>query len=138
MKIFIKTTNLKLTPIIEEYIHQKINGLDKFLGSMDREIIEARVEIGRTTKHHQKGDIFRAEVNLTLPGRLLRLVAEEEDLRTAIDKVKDGLQREIKKYRGRQEAKYKRRARKAKKLIHLSPMAWFKRKKGSREKEEGI
>jgi len=31
-----------------------------------------------------------------------------------------------------------RGARKAKKLLRLSPLAWFKRKKGSREKEEGI
>jgi len=105
MKIIIKATNLELTPTIEEYIHQKINGLDKFLGNMDRGTIEARVEVGRTTKHHQKGYIFRAEANLRLSGQLLRVEAEELELRTALDRVKDGLQREIKKYRGRQEAK---------------------------------
>lgn len=136
MKITIKTTNLELTPRIEEYIHQKIGGVDKLLDGMDREIIEARVEIGKITKAQQKGDIFRAEVNLSLPGRLLRIEAEEADLRTAIDKVKQGLQREIKKYRGKQEAKYKRGARKAKRLIRLSPLAWFRKEKGNREKNE--
>jgi len=138
MKITIKTTNLELTPKIQQYVDEKIGGVDKFLDNMDKGVIEARVEIGKTTRGQQKGDIFRAEVNLSLPGRLLRSVAEEIDLRTAIDRVKEEIQREIKKYRGKQEAKYKRGARKAKKLIRLSPLAWFRRKKGSREKEEGI
>ena len=136
MKIIIRTINLELLPRIEEYIHQKIGGVDKLLDDMDREVIEARVEIGKITKAQQKGDIFRAEVNLTLPGRLLRVEAEESDLRTAIDRVKDGLQREIKKYRGKKEAKYKRGARKAKRLIRISPLAWFRKEKGNREKNE--
>ncbi|GAI95750.1 unnamed protein product [marine sediment metagenome] len=136
MKIIIRTTNLELLPRIEEYIHQKIGGVDKLLDDMDREVIEARVEIGKITKAQQKGDIFRAEVNLTLPGRLLRIEAEEVDLQTAIDRVKQGLQREIKKYRGKKEAKYKRGARKAKRLIRLSPLAWFRKEKGNREKNE--
>jgi putative sigma-54 modulation protein len=138
MKIIIKTTNLELTSAIKEHVEQKIGSVDKLLDDMDRNVIEARVEIGRITKHHRKGDIFRAEVNLTLPGRLLRSVAEEGDLRTALDQVKNELQQEIKKYRGKKEAQYKRGARKAKKLIRLSPLAWFKRRKGSREKEEGV
>lgn len=129
MKIIIKTTNLELTPEIEEQIEEKINSVDKLLDDMDRNVIEARVEIGRTTKHHQKGDIFRAEVNLTLPGRLLRSVAEEGDLRTALDQVKNELQREIKKYRGKKEAQYKRGARKAKRMFRISPLAWFRKEK---------
>ena len=129
MKITIKTTNLKLTPEIEERIEEKINSVDKLLDDMDRNVIEARVEIGRTTKHHQKGDIFRAEVNLTLPGRLLRSVAEEWDLRTALDQVKNELQQEIKKYRGKKEAQYKRGARIAKRMLRISPLAWFRKEK---------
>jgi putative sigma-54 modulation protein len=136
MKIIIKTTNLELTPEIEERIEEKINSVDKLLDDMDRNVIEARVEIGRTTKHHRKGDIFRAEVNLTLPGRLLRSVAEEWDLRTALDQVKNELQQEIKKYRGKKEAQYKRGARKAKRMLRISPLAWFRKEKGGREKNE--
>jgi len=127
---------LELTPAIEERIEEKIGGLDKLLDDIDREVIRTRVEIGKTTKHHQKGDVFRAEVNLTLPSRLLRSVAEEADLRTALDQVKNELQQEIKKYRGKKEAQYKRGARKAKRLICLSPLAWFRKRKGSREKNE--
>ena len=129
MKIRIKTTNIKLTPAIEEYVNNKIGGIDKMLGGMNREAIKAKVEIGKTSQHHRKGDIFRAEVNLTVPGELLRTEAEEWDLRVAIDQVKNNLERKIKKYRGKQSAKYKRGARKAKKLLRISPLAWFKKEK---------
>jgi len=139
MKIIIKTTNLELTPEIENYVYEKIGGVNKFLDDIDKSgVIEAEVEIGRTTKHHQSGDIFRAEVNLVLPGKMLRTEAEERDLRTAIDRVKDELQMEIKKYRGKQEAIYKRGARKIKKMFHLSPLIWFGRKAKKRERDEGM
>lgn len=137
MKIIIKTTNIKLTPAIEDYINQKVGGLDKFLNYVEEELKEARVEIGRTTKHHQKGDIFRAEVNLSLGNKVLRSEAEEWDIKAAIDAVKDELEQEIKKYRGKQIARFKRGARLAKKLLRLSPLLWFK-KKGGRDREEGI
>lgn len=137
MRIIIKTTNIQLNPQIEEYVYEKIGGLDKFLNHIEEELKEARVEIGRTTKHHQKGDIFRAEVNLSLGRNVLRSEAEEWNIKAAIDAVKDELEQEIKKYRGKQIARFKRGARVAKKLLRLSPLAWF-RKKGGREREEGI
>jgi len=129
MKIIIKTTNIEPNPAIKEYVDEKIGSIDKFLGNIDRSVTEARVEVGKITRGQQKGEIFRAEVNLTLPGELLRSVAHEEDLRIAIDKVKDELQREIKKYKGKQKARFIRGARRAKKLIRLSPLAWFRREK---------
>lgn len=129
MKIIIKTTNIELVSSIKQYIDEKVGSIDKFLGDMDRGAVEARVEVGKSTKGQQKGDIFRAEVNLNLPGKLLRSVAHEEDLRTAIDKVKDELQREIKKYKGKQKARFRKGARRAKNLIRLSPLAWFRKEK---------
>ena len=136
MKIIIKATNLKLDLKIEEYVKEKIGGVDKLLNSIDKNVVEARVEIGKTTKHHQKGDIFRAEVNLSLPGQLLRAEAEEWDLKVAIDQVKNELKREIKKYRGKKETKFKRGARRAKNLIRISPLAWFRKEKKGVEKNE--
>jgi ribosomal subunit interface protein len=51
------------------------------------------------SNHHQKGDIYRAEVNLQLNGELLRVDRTENDLYKAIDKVKDHLAMMIKRYR---------------------------------------
>ena len=101
MKINIKASNLDLTPALNEYLEEKIGSLSKFLKKyeMEGEVL-AQVEVARTTKHHHQGDVFRAEVNLTLPKKVLRGVAEKEDIRTAIDEVKSELQREIVKYKG--------------------------------------
>ena len=78
MKINIKSTHLDLTPALKEYIEEKIGSLAKFLKRWDPEgVVEAYVEVARTTKHHHKGNVFRAETDLRVPGKVLR--AEDED-----------------------------------------------------------
>ncbi len=97
MKIKIKATGTKLTPAIKDYIEEKMNMLDKYFG--DIKVTNCDFEIELTTKHHQKGDIFRAEANISVPGDLLRVEKTEKDLYKAIDKVKDHMLRSIKKYK---------------------------------------
>jgi len=100
MNINIKATGLELTPPIKEFIKEKIGSLHKFIQKLDPDNqILAEVEIARTTTHHHKGDVFHAEVNLTLPGKMLRAEAEDFDIRVATNKVKDKIQREIEKYK---------------------------------------
>lgn len=140
LKLNIKTTNIKLDDALYEYIYEKIGTLDKFIEDIDGSV-QAWVEVGRPSKHHRTGENeFYTEVDIRLPGKgkVVRSESRQKDLRLAIDEVKDELQRELKQYRGRQEAKYKRGARIAKEMIRLLPLAWLRRKKGSREKEEGF
>ena len=89
MKILLKATNFSLTPAISDYIEEKFGGLAKYIPDHDSPAVEARVEVGRTTKHHQKGDVLRAEVNLKIPGQLLRAERETGDLYASIDAVHD-------------------------------------------------
>lgn len=100
MEIKVKSTNLDLTPPLNEYIEDKFGSLERFVEKFDKEgTAEARVEVARTTRHHHKGNVFRAEVNLRLAGGILRAEATAQDIRTAIGKVKDKLQRQIKDYK---------------------------------------
>jgi len=115
MKIDLKTKNFVITPSIRTYLQEKLDTLDKFLPK--DESISADVELAKTTKHHQKGDIFMAEVNLTMPGRLIRAVAEKWDLRVAIDAVKDELQREITMNKEKNISLYKKGTRFLKNLL---------------------
>lgn len=115
MNIKIKTTNFSLTPAIQTYLEDKLRTIKKFLPNDESIFFE--VELGKITRHHQKGDVFKAEVNLTVPGRLIRAVAEEWDLRVAIDRVKDELQREIKGNKEKSASLYKKGARMLKKLL---------------------
>lgn len=97
MKINIKTKNIELNQALTDFIEDKIGGLEKFLQSNRPIIME--VEIAKTTRHHNKGDVFYAEAQIQLPGTLLRSSAKREDLRIAIGQVKDELQRQIRKYK---------------------------------------
>lgn len=99
MRIDIKYTNLNSTPAIIEYVEAKIGSLEKFLKKIEAEaVVEAAVELARTTKHHHKGSIFRAECNLRIPGGMIRAEHEDWDIRVAVDKLKDNLRVQIKKY----------------------------------------
>lgn len=100
MKIILKATRLELTPAITDYVEEKIGSLEKFIKRFERKSeIKAEVEIARKTRHHRKGDIYYAEVNLHLPGEILRAEHSDWNIRVAIDKIRDKLQREIKKYK---------------------------------------
>ncbi len=94
MNIKIRSKNFELTPAIDDYVSKKISTLEKFL--IVKSGVLCEVEIGRTTLHHKSGDIFRAEVNITEPGsKQIFAVAEEADLYTAIDIVRDEAERAI-------------------------------------------
>ena len=97
MNIKIKATKIELTSPIKDYIEEKMLMLEKYLGNI--KIINCDVEVGLTTGGHKNGKIYRAEVNLNLPGKMLRVEKTEKDLAKAIDKVKDHLQRSIKRYK---------------------------------------
>ncbi len=97
MKVNIQAKNLKLTPEIKEYVQKKMDMLDKYFG--DIQVINADFEVERTTRHHNKGEIYRAEANIEVPGELLRVEKTEKILFKAIDKVKDHLTRSIRRYK---------------------------------------
>ena len=134
MKIIIRTKNLKLISSLEEYINRKINSLERFfINPLEAEF---RVEIEKTTQHHRKGKVFQTLVQIQLPGKIIGAESVSQDLRLAIDEVKDELQQELKKYKEKMLAKRKRTQRNIKKDLHLSSRARFFRK--GRIREEGI
>jgi len=112
MKIIVQATNFKLVEALSDFIDGKMGDLERSLGRADSESVEARVEVGKPSGHHKKGDVFYAEVNLKMPGRLLRATSESWDLRIAITEVKDELQRQIRKYKEKMVAKTRRSRKK--------------------------
>ena len=80
MIITIHGTNIDLTSALQRYAEEKIAGLTKFFGNIQK----AEIDIGVRSRHHQKGDIYYAEVNVHIPGSIVRVVKEEKDLYKAI------------------------------------------------------
>ena len=128
MKVNIKTTNIELNEALAVWINDKIGELERILGAFgpdefsagEREKIEAFVEVGKISKHHLKGDVFRAEVQLSLPKKSLRAVARDNDLRTAVNVAKEEIQREVKKYKGKRVARARGWARKLKERLRTT------------------
>ncbi len=115
MRIIIEAVRIEVTPAFKAYIEGKLAPLGKFVKKFEKESeAEIFLEISRTTKHHHKGLVFRAEANLKIGGILLRAEANAEDARTAIDKVKDELKQEISHFKEKITAKMRRGNRRMK------------------------
>jgi len=71
MQLNIKGTNLEVTQSVHEYVNKKVEDLAHFF-SDNLENAKIFVEIGRTTQHHNKGDVFRAEITIKVGGELKR------------------------------------------------------------------
>ncbi|MFZ3055065.1 MAG: ribosome-associated translation inhibitor RaiA [Minisyncoccales bacterium] len=97
MKTKIKATNINLTPYLEDLIKEKMADIAKLLKG--EKVLIAEIEVGLTSKHHQKGDIYRAEIQIEVPNKLLRAVSEKEDFRAALTDAKDEIGKQIIKYK---------------------------------------
>lgn len=101
MKINISTKNITLDAPLTAFIESKIGSLEKFFQKGPASVY---VEIGKPSRRHKSGPIFYAEANLKVDGSLLRAEASHEDLRTAIDEVRDELHIQIKKLKEKQKS----------------------------------
>lgn len=119
MNINLKSTNIEFTSSIKDYVERRINGLEKFIHHIIDNSVQAWVEIGKTTRHHQTGDVFRAEIQIHMPryARSVRAEATCDDLRAAIDKAHDEIKLELEKIKGRKMSLTRRGARLFKRLI---------------------
>lgn len=124
MNIQIYSKNHDLNQEIKDYIHEKIGSLAKFIDN----IIDIKVEAGKSTQHHENGDFYMVEVNIKVPGKLIRAVSERESLFLAVDEVRDELQREMNKLKGKRDSLMLRGARMWKNLRTVDPLAWFRRR----------
>lgn len=97
MRIDIKATKLELSPEVKNYIQKKIDMLERYLGKI--QVLNCHVEIGLAVGGQKSGQIYRAEVNLDLPGKLLRVERTATDIFKAIDKTKEHLVDQVKKYK---------------------------------------
>lgn len=95
MKINIQFSDVESTDALKQYAYDKITGLQKYFDNIQ----QADVDVGRTTNHHKKGNVFYCEVNLHVPDDMIRVVKKTTDLYKAIDKVRDHMKVELKEYK---------------------------------------
>lgn len=119
MKINIKAINIELTPAISSYVEKKVSAIGKYLETGN---VLAQVEVGKSTKHHKEGHVFKAEVHITGPGLDLYAISEQTDLYAAIDLVKDEIVRNTLHLKGKRETIGRKGARLIKSMMRgLNP-----------------
>ena len=101
MTINIRGTGIELTEAIKSYAEEKMGHLTKFFDNIQH----IAIDVGLRSNHHNKGDVYYAEVNMSIPGHLVRVVKEEQNLYKAIDKVKDHLKVELEKVKEKMRRK---------------------------------
>ncbi len=94
MSINIKTTNIESGSEAESYLIKKLDLLKKFV-DFTSDNVTAQAELAKSTNHHNKGGIFQAEINVRIGKVSFRAACEAEDIHTAIDDLKDDLERQI-------------------------------------------
>jgi len=126
MKIIFKEKDFEITPSIESYVEKKMETLEKFFKSFGEEKRIIEVELGKSTGKQKSGNIFRAEINITLEGKTFRAESEQTDIFSAIDEMRDDLEQEIKKFKNKKDTIFIRGARSIAKKFRISPLARFK------------
>lgn len=107
-----KLTNIEPSEAINSYVEKKLAHLDRFLEGVGTPR-DCTIEVGHTTRHHRKGRFFRAEADLILPRRIIRAESEAYDLYSAIDILKDELERQLRTYKEKGRTKGLKGARRA-------------------------
>tara|TARA_B100001765_G_C19222101_1_gene214353 strand:+ start:52 stop:414 length:363 start_codon:yes stop_codon:yes gene_type:complete len=93
----------KLQPVLQKYVD-------------DGASVLCEVEFERVA-NHQSGNIYRAEINTTIDGTLHRAEAVEVSFEKAIDEVRNELDKELRRAKGKQQSILKRAGRKLKETI---------------------
>jgi putative sigma-54 modulation protein len=89
MTINILHHGFELTPAIRDYVEEKMLGLEKF-----HAITHVDVEVG-TEAGKFGGDTLFCKAVVQVPGTVIKVEREAEDLYKAIDKVRDHLRMEL-------------------------------------------
>jgi len=115
LNIMIKASNMELTNAIQDYAEKRLLTLEKFMKNAGEQKMD--VELSQTTKHHKQGAIYRAEVNLIRDGKRFYSFSEKEDLYTAIDDVREEVERQLIADKDRNVTLFRRGARSIKKML---------------------
>ncbi|WP_456426578.1 ribosome hibernation-promoting factor, HPF/YfiA family [Rhodocaloribacter sp.] len=118
MNITFQGTNLDLNDDLRNFVEEKLNDAFKAFGNIKTDPIRVAVELERTTRHHRKDDtLYRAEANVSVPGRLIRVEETSPDLYQAIVEMKETLTREIRQWRERHLDQRRNGGRAAKEML---------------------
>ncbi len=115
-QINIKSTNYELTEHIKNHLEKKCALLEKVIPADASVTCEAELE---KRKEHQSGQVYRAEINVLVDGKLYRAESTEMNMEDAIDVAKDELKREIRRAVNKRQSLMRRGGKKIKDMLRF-------------------
>jgi putative sigma-54 modulation protein len=103
MEVAIHGHNLEVTTRLQNYVEKKVGRLDRYLPNLS----SVRVDL---TSEHTRSAVERQVAQITIRddrGTILRAEERNSDIFAAIDSVIDKLYRQIERYRGKKQRKYR-------------------------------
>lgn len=135
MKYTIKSIHIPVSATLTKDVERKIVlPLKKLLGSHD-DAVSLMVELLRESRHHRKGAIWTARLNINIGKNAIRIERSGEDIHKAVDLCAAELREDVKKFKERSQSRAMRGARKAVKDMKMNKAARSYRK--GRILEEG-
>lgn len=116
MRLNLKATSITLSDDIRGYLDKKLASLSKFLDLEDEAVVVA-VELGRSTKHHQSGEVFYAEISVYRGKESWRAAHRDVTLMAAIDGMRDEIAGELVAAHGKNISIMRRSGLAAKELL---------------------
>lgn len=98
----IRGLHMELTEALHEFVTRKIQSLEKMCEGYSP--CDISVSVGKTVNGQQKGDIWKTELRMTVPGRTFHVERITDDLYASVDLAKDELKRQIAEYKRKEKA----------------------------------
>ena len=105
MRLQVKGRNVELTPSMREYAERKLGKLEKQLAEQTQVEVELSEQKNPSIANSQV-----AEATIFTKGPTLRARESASDMRAAVDKLVDKLERQVKRYRERRRVEPRRHA----------------------------
>ena len=111
MELTIKGRNMEVTDRLRDYVDQKIGRLDRYLPTITEAWVELSMEGTRAAQDRQV-----CQVTVRSNGVILRAEERSDDMFYSIDTVLDKMYRQIARYKGRRENRWRGTGMKAEPL----------------------
>lgn len=106
MELQIFSTNMEVTPRLQNYVEKKTARLDRYLPTLTTVQVDLAMENTRSAVQRHVAEITIRDER----GTILRAEERNSDMFAAVDAVIDKLYRQIERYRGKQKRKYRGKA----------------------------
>jgi len=102
MELTIKGKNVEITDRLSDYVEKKIGKLDRYLPSISEAWVELTSEGTRAAEDRQV-----CQVTVRANGTILRAEVRSDDMFTSIDAVLDKMYRQIARYKGKRQNRWR-------------------------------